>query len=128
MMLHAHCALMKSLEELYCDEHRCALEEFPRRVFWECLYRHALPFVPFVGGFGSDFFAADRGLILEAGRAFSRGQVREGIIDFFRDPGNQGWFKARCNLRISTRRLVRLSNRYLPGADSRAPIGETVPG
>jgi len=119
---------MKSLEEIYCQENRCAAEEFPRRVFGECLYRHAVPFVPLLGGYRSAFFAADRGLILAAGRATRRAHVQASIVDYFSDSESRGWLKSRLNLRISTRRLVRLSKQYLPASDTRPPMGDAKQG
>ena len=117
----------KTLDQLYCEDRNCAVEDFPHRVFRECLYRHALPLVPLMGGYHSNFFAADRGLILAAARAVRRAEVREGIVEYFVDPGSRGWFKKRLNLRVSTRRLLRLSKRYLPESNTRPPMGEAQP-
>jgi len=115
---------MKSLEKLYCEEHRCTLEEFPQCAFRECLHRHARPFAPLLGGFRAKYFAADRGLIIAAGRAAKRSEVRAAIDDYFNEPDNRRWLRARLNMRLSTRRLVGLANRYLPGSGSRSPVSE----
>jgi hypothetical protein len=118
---------VKSFQEHFCVEHNCSAEEFLGKVFWLCLNRHAVPFVPFLGGFRSGYFEADRELISSAGRSVNFDQVRGEIRDFFMDPNNRGWLRKRFNMRLSTTRLKRLARRYLPDAESRSPIGGAVP-
>jgi len=117
---------MKSFQELFCVEHGCSSEDFTEKVFWECLNRHAIPFVPFLGGFWSGYFAADRELISCAGRAVNLGQVRVEIGDFFMDPNNRGWLRKRFQIRLSTTRLKRLARRYLTDAESQSPVGDVM--
>lgn len=114
---------VKTFGELFCEAYHIDHDEFSRKVFWQCLYRHALPLVPFWGGFHADYFAADHELILSAGRAASIRQVREEVADYFQYPNNHGWLRKRARIRISTKRLVRLARRYLTTGDSRPPAG-----
>jgi hypothetical protein len=117
---------MKSFETLLCEKDGCKPDEFVKKVFWHCLTRHALPFVPLLGGYRSDFFAADRELIESAGRAVQLGQVREEIAAFFMDSGNRGFWRRTANIRLSTTRVTRLSKCYLPRVDTRSPVGDVV--
>jgi hypothetical protein len=103
-----------SFEELFCEANRCQLAEFSQKVFWECLYRHALPLAPFLLLFNSRHFDADRQLIQEVRRAERLDQVWEAVRDFFVDPRHAGWLRRQGNIRISGRRLIRLARVYLP--------------
>ena len=116
--------MLKSFQELFCGEQQCPEGKFARKVFWRALYPHAWPFVPFLGGFRSDYFAADRELISGAGRATTMIQLRVEIADFVMDANNRGWLRQRFHVRISTTRLKRLARRYLPGEDSQAPFAQ----
>jgi|ERR1019366_9483555 hypothetical protein len=115
----------KSFQELFCEQQRCNDGQFVRKVFWRSLYPHAWPFVPLLGGFGSDYFAADRELIACVGRVTTVSQLQTEIVDFFLDANNRGWFRQRIRVRVSTTRLKRLARRYLAAGDSQAPfVGE----
>jgi hypothetical protein len=116
--------VVKSFQDLFCEEHRCKEDEFSGKVFWRALYPHAWPFVPFLGGCRSDYFAADRELISGAGRATTMIQLRTEIADFVMDANNRGWLRQRARVRVSTTRLKRLARRYLPGEDSPAPFAK----
>ena len=105
--------MLKSFQELFCEEERCKEGEFSRKVFWRVLYAHAWPFVPLLGGLRSDYFVADRELISGAGRATTMIQLRTEIADFVIDGNNRGWLRERLRIRVSTTRLKRLAGKYL---------------
>lgn len=85
-------------------------------VFWRCLYPHAVPFVIGVGLLRPDFFAADRELILRAGRTRTLRELNEELADYVRDPRNRGALRGALRLRVSARRLRRLARAQLPTA------------
>ena len=118
---------MKTFQSLFCAASHCEPSDFVRVIFHRCLYRHALPFVPFLGGYSSDYFASDRELIASAGRAVDLAQLREEIADFFLTSGNRSFRRKHLNLRISTSRLKRLAKLHLPGIDSQAPFPRALP-
>ena len=60
---------MKSFQRAFCEAHRCSEDAFAQTVFRRCLHRHALPLAPLLGGLQAKYFAADRDLIVHAGRA-----------------------------------------------------------
>ena len=113
---------MKSFQERFCDEHHCGADEFPQKVFWRCLHRHALLLAPLVGGFGSRYFTPDRELILCAGRAVHMSEVREEVRHFFTAPANQQRLRRDAKLRLSGKRLMLLAGQYLPGSGSLPPF------
>lgn len=104
---------MKSFRALFCEEHRCDAEQFTRRVFWQCLYRQAALVAPLLGGFQGERFSLDRELIDGVGRAVNMSQVRHEVRDFFSNSGNRGWLRRRFNVRVSAKRLLHLSSKYL---------------
>ena len=120
---------MKTFEEAFCKEHRCDPERFRRKVFWRTLPRHAWPFVPFLGGFNSRFFTADRELLSGVSRAENMNRVRDEILDYFMDSQNRGWLHNVANIRVSTHRLKRLAKEYLPdpGSNPSRVVQKTEP-
>jgi len=118
---------MKSFQELYCAENQCDAEQFLRRVFWQCVRRHAIPFVPFFGGVRSEYFAVDRDLIAGAGQATSVADLKGEIIDHLMDSRNTGWLRRHANIRVSTSRLRRLARRYLSADEGRSSVAAAVP-
>ena len=114
--------MLKSFQELFCEEQRCNEGQFARKVFWRSLYSHATIFVPLLGGFRSEYFVADRELISGAGRATTMAQLRTEIADFVMDANNRGLLRQRVRVRVSATRLKRLARRYLPPDDSQAPF------
>ena len=110
---------VKTLEEAYCDRHRCAPAQFHRRVFWTTLHRHALPFAPLLLSGG--YFAADDDLIAACGRARTMREIREELTDHRYHPQNTGWLRQRLAVRISTHRLARLAREHLSGPQLSPP-------
>ncbi len=116
---------MKTFSELFGDAYRIRHYDVARKIFWATLYRHAWGLAPFLGGFGANYFAADRELIADVGRATDISQIREYIIDYLLDSQNRGWLPHHAKIRVSTTRLKRLAGRFLPGGDSTSPLGPT---
>ena len=76
----------RTFSERYCEAHGCAQSDFPRRIFWKCLHRRAIPWAPFLLALNSDYFAADRDLISEVGRGFRHEPGLGGDPGVFREP------------------------------------------
>ena len=113
---------MNSFQSLYCEAEHCLETDFIRRVFWRCVPLHAIPAVLVLGGWRSDFFAADRELIASAGRATNLHQLRAEIADYFLDAGNRGWLRRRASIRVSTTRLQRLARRHVGSSQTTSPL------
>ncbi len=112
----------QTLEEKFCAAHGCSAADFPRRVFWKCLHRHALPVAPVILVLKPNHFSADRELVAEIGRAVKMNQVWEAVREFFLNPKHEGWLRKRANVRISARRLINLAREHLPSTGSPPPI------
>jgi hypothetical protein len=112
---------MKTFEELFCEANKCTPAEYPRKVFWKCIYRHAIPIAPLIFLFNSSHFDADRELITHVRGAQKMNQVWEEVRDYFINPKHSGWLRRRANIRISARRLIGLTREYLPSSGSPPP-------
>ncbi len=109
---------MKTFEEYYCEATGCSPEALPRKLFWKCLHRHALPIAPFILLFNPEYFSVDRELISEVRRAVKMNQVWEEVREYFVSPKHVGWLRKRGNVRVSARRLINLTREYLPASGS----------
>ncbi len=119
---------MKSFQTLFCERHQCPESEYLKRVFWRCLYPHAIPFVFLLGGIRSRYFATDCRLISGAGRASTVAKVREEISDFIVAPDNGRLLRRTFRIRVSATRLKQLAKRHFHYAESRSPLGDTARG
>ncbi len=116
--------MLKSFQEHFCEKERCTAEQFARKVFFRTLYPQAKAFVTLLGGFRSDYFAADRELISGAGRATTMNQLRVEAEEFAIDSNNRGWLRQRVKIRVSTTRLKQLARQYLTEGEGQAPDSE----
>jgi hypothetical protein len=116
---------MKTLEQSFCETHDCEPRQFSRRLFRAALYPHARFVAPLLGGFGSDFFAADRELIAAAGRAMTMHEIRDEVRYYRGGPGLRRWIRGVARLRVSTQQLLRLARPHLPKAAADAPAPES---
>jgi len=107
---------MKTFEESYCQATGCSVEEFPRKIFWKCLHRHALPVAPVILLFNSDYFSLDRELIAEVRKAQKMNEVWEEVRQYFVSPKHEGILRRKANVRISARRLINIARSHLPSS------------
>jgi hypothetical protein len=105
--------MTETLETLFCRTHGCTQTEFERKIFWDCLHRHAVPVAPFILAVNRKFFLADRELIASAGAATSMSDVLRHAEEFLWHPNNKGWLRRQANIRVSGRRLIKLAMGYL---------------
>src|SRR5580765_1691964 len=60
----------------FCERYRCSMEDFDRRVFWKCLYPHALPLAAFLCWTNREFFRPDFDLIHSLASTTTFSEVR----------------------------------------------------
>jgi hypothetical protein len=114
--------LMLTFADTYCDDRKCSPELFTEKVFTECLHRRAIPLVALLKFFQREYFLIDWELVQASADATDLAQVRREVREYLMDSRNQGWWRRRANLRLSTGRLLQLAERYLP-AEGGPPSG-----
>lgn len=104
---------LSTLRARVCAARRWSPEEFGRRLFWLCLHRRAVPWVPMLRLLDPEYFAPDFELVARAAGVRTWRELREEIRDFTTDSRNAKWLRRQGRVRISTRRLQRLARPYL---------------
>ena len=105
-----------SFRVLFCAARGCGEAEYARRVFRECLYRRAVPFVWLLGGYRGRHFAPDRELIEATGDLAAAASFDDECAEYFIHPQNRGWTRRVARLRLSTRKLHHLVRALLAPA------------
>jgi hypothetical protein len=97
----------QSFKERFCAAHHFPLEQFQRRLFWQCLHRRAWPFAGLLGLVHRQFFSLDQALIQEAGDVDNLDDLRNLIGGYREDCVVRGNFlHEHLRMRISGRRLL----------------------
>lgn len=102
-------------------------------MFWRCLHRRALVFVPFIRMVDSDYFSPDYDLIRGVGRITKASELSDELMDFYSHPLNHRFARRRLGLRISVGRLSRIVHESLPrslrrqGAKTQVPSAGEAP-
>ena len=99
--------------ELCCETLGWSENSYAERVFWNCLYPHAIP-IAFAWGTSSRIFAEDFQSIEQLGLARSDSEFRREISDFRYSLVREAWFaRKNLRLRLSVKRLARLKAKVL---------------
>jgi hypothetical protein len=99
----------------YCAKHRCPVEAFESRVFWRCLYRHALPVAGLIRLFRPDYFTDDLRTIRQLGQVRNAAEFRQEVDAFgYLNRRHGGWDRRRLRIRVSGKRLMSLMSDVLP--------------
>ena len=97
-----------------CEKFQCSFEDFDRRVFWKCLYRHALPLAAFLLWAKREFFQPDLELIHSLATTTTFSEVRAEACFIRHDQRMQaGFLRGTLRIRISGRRLAVLAGSTL---------------
>ena len=99
----------KTFQQLYCERHGCAPEEFENKVFWSCLYPHAVPLAALLRWLDRDFFQRDFEYLRVIGLATDPNEFC-GEVEALRFASllNDGALRRLLRLRVSTERLMKL--------------------
>jgi hypothetical protein len=99
-----------TFDSLFCQRFGCAPEEYHRQLFRRCLHRHAVPFVRILSRFNPNFFWEDLGLVADLRTAVSHAEVLTELNRFYgRNVRDRNWLRKTFSLRISGKRVLRLS-------------------
>jgi len=94
----------------FCEKCQCSMADFDKRVFWKCLYRHALPLAAFLFWTNREFFQPDLELIRSLASTTTFSEVKTEANFIRHDQRMQGGFlRGTLRIRISGRRLAELA-------------------
>jgi len=100
----------RCFREVYCQKTHCDSRRFRRRVFWRCLYPHALFITPVLLLAEPELFAPDLDLIKEVGEAVDIEEAAADINAFLDTCKlNGGLLHQHLRIRISGKKLLHLA-------------------
>jgi hypothetical protein len=105
--------------ELFCTRFKCSDEEYEEKLFWKCVYRHALPLVAVLFRSKPARFREDFDLIREVGHAKCRAEVIGELNRFYgRNVRDRSWLRKLLLIRISGKRLLKIQRQVFAQAES----------
>jgi hypothetical protein len=126
----------QSFAELYCVQNKIEPARYEREVLFRSLYPHGRLVSWLVMLIKPEFFAADFDFVRSVGALRRYRDFEYEAKEYAHHPGNRGFWRERCYMRVSTRamrRMVRetLHPSLLPDAtekdSSAAPFAEETP-
>lgn len=104
--------MRKDFRALFCESYRCSIQTYQPQLFSRCLHRHARPFAGILARLSKTFFHEDLGFIGDVATAASHGEVVTELNRFYgRNVRDRNWLRRTFALRISGKRVLRLSRR-----------------
>jgi hypothetical protein len=108
----------RNFKALFCRQFHCSQEEYEQQLFRRTLNRHAFPFASVLAKVDPDFFREDRDLIRDMATAASHREVVAELNRFFgRNLRDRNWLRKWFSLRISGKRVLRLSRKVFRARD-----------
>ena len=105
----------KTFQEAFCELHQCPPAEFTGRVFWLCLYPQARPFAWLLRILIPGLFREDFTMLRQVALDTDLDQVEASLKDFqYVNSGTRSFFRTRLRIRVSSRRLYTLAQKFLP--------------
>lgn len=94
----------------FCDFLQCSSEDYEGQLFKRSLHQHARPIAGLLRRLNPDFFQEDVALIRDLANAHSHGEVLTELNRFYgRNVRDRNWLRKTLSLRISGKRILRLS-------------------
>jgi hypothetical protein len=102
---------------LVCEEFHCPSEQYEAQLFRRSLHWHAVLVARLLSKFRPGFFFEDSSLIREIASAASHAEVLTELNRFYgRNLRDRNWLRKTFSLRISGKRILRLSRRLFHSA------------
>jgi hypothetical protein len=113
--------------QLFSERFGCDGGDFEARVFKQCLFRHALPFVALLWRSDPEIFREDLDLVRELATARNTAEVVSELNRFYgRNARTRGFLRTTLYLRISGKRVLRLYRNLVREAEEEQPLEEPV--
>jgi hypothetical protein len=105
-----------NFKRLFCERFQCTPQQFEKRLFSRCLHRHALPLAGILDRINPEFFREDFGFICDLSSAASHAEVLTELNRFYgRNVRDRNWLRKLLSIRISGKRVLRLSRKLFRG-------------
>ena len=102
--------------QLFSEKWGMAAEQFEHKLFYKCLFRHALPFAWLLQKCDKDFFREDFGMLRDVASARNTDEVICEINRFFgRNARDKSFLRTVLFLRVSGKRVLRVYRSLLKG-------------
>jgi hypothetical protein len=102
----------RTFKKMFCQRFKCSPEDYESRLFWGTLHRHAFPVAGLLSRMDPEFFREDEDLIRELAAAASHKEVIAELNRFFgRNVRDRNWLRKWFSLRISGKRVLKLSRK-----------------
>jgi hypothetical protein len=116
----------REFRQLFSEKSGVAAEQFERKLFYKCLFRHALPFAWLLEKLDSDFFREDFEMLRDVATARNTDEVVCEVNRFFgRNARDKSFLRPTFYLRISGKRVLQfyrtLIKENLDGSESAEP-------
>lgn len=99
-------------QSLVCEYFACAPEAYEGQLFRRSLHWHVAPIAAALAKWNPAFFSEDTGLIADLASATSHAEVLSELNRFYgRNVRDRNWLRKTFSLRISGKRVLRLSRR-----------------
>ncbi len=106
---------LQSFREAFLEKYKGTPESYESRVFWRCLYRHAVPLAGLIYLFDRGFFSVDFQTIRQLGQARSPDEFRQEVDAFaYQNRRHGGMLRTRLRIRVSGQRLMSLLTEVFP--------------
>lgn len=97
-------------KSLVCEHLACSSEQYEQQLFRHCLHWHVVPLARVLARWNPAFFYEDSGLIADLASANSHEEVLTELNRFYgRNVRDRNWLRKTFSLRISGKRVLRLS-------------------
>ena len=103
---------LKNFQDAFCERCKCRPAGFEDKLFWSCLYPHAVPVAYLIRMFKPEFFRDDLHLIQDLASDVDTKEV-DGDLDRF-DYGNHvrpHWLRTGLRIRLCSERVAAMAKK-----------------
>ena len=112
----------KPFREAFCERFGCDTSSYERKMFWRCLYRHAVPFAALIYRINPGFFKEDFDAIREMGLAVNSAMFNHDVNLFYgRIQRHAGFLRGSLHLRASGHRMLRMKREIIRSLPDKTP-------
>ncbi len=101
----------RCLQEIFCENFKCPVEEYEERLFWMCLKPNVILPTRIIWIFHRNYFYNDIEMLRQLGRTSNTRELRYEIESFRHHNPPRGFIRRDLKIRVSGRRLLKIASR-----------------